>query len=77
MTTSYDQGDPEPVPEVIGVLDYTAPAHPDDQDSDRWGRTQHGWKGYKNGSKVYLDWPELVRRWGPVTELPKPCRREG
>lgn len=64
---SWDIGDPEP--ENVGsVHDYTHPANPEDHDSARWGRTYQGeWKGYKNGGSVYLDWAELVRRWGPVT----------
>lgn len=63
---TWDMGDPEPV--GVGGVD-------DDTDGDcdgcspHWGRTYQGeWKGYKDGGKVYLDWAELVRRWGPVTE---------
>lgn len=68
---TWDIGDPEPPDDVIGVSDYTAPDSDTsyDPDAPTWGRTaQHGWKGYKNGGKTYLDWAELVRRWGPVTE---------
>ncbi|GGG04189.1 hypothetical protein GCM10007304_17900 [Rhodococcoides trifolii] len=34
----------------------------------RFGRTTdgHWWKGYVNGGKVYLTWPELVRRYGAL-----------
>lgn len=63
----WDINDLEPEG-VVSVYDYTD--HDEfDADSNRWGKTTDGdWKGYKNGFKVYLDWPELVRRWGPVTE---------
>lgn len=38
--------------------------------SSSWGRTHDGqWKGYKDGGKCYLDEAELLRRWGPVTEV--------
>lgn len=72
-TRTWDMGDAEPETDVTKVLDCTAPADPEDADSDSWGRTYSGdWKGYKNGGKVYLDWAELVRRWGPVTaEAPR------
>lgn len=64
--TNYDCGDPEPVG-VIQVGDYTEDGyHLEDDDSFLWGRTKSDWKGYKNGGKVYLDWEELLRRWGPV-----------
>ncbi len=66
MTRTWDIGDPEPEPDVIVVLDGT---DSDGEDNPDWGRTYDGdWKGYKNGGKVYLDWAELVRRWGPVSE---------
>lgn len=71
---SWDMGDPEP-DDVTRVRDYTDEfATPDEQDSPIWGRVSGGfsgrasWKGYKNGAKTYLEWPELVRRWGPVQE---------
>lgn len=52
---------------VLQVMDYTGPGDEFDDDSPYWGRTDRGeWKGYKNGGKVYLEWAELVRRWGPV-----------
>ncbi len=65
---------PEPDDDVIGVTDYTGPVQ-DGDDSVTWGRVHRAgeggehseWKGYKDGNKVYLDWPELVRRWGPIT----------
>lgn len=62
---TWDIGDPEP--EGVGsVLDFTDgydDAHPS------WGRTHDGWwKGYKDGGKTYVQWDELVRRYGPVTE---------
>lgn len=62
----WDMGSGEPPEEVQAVLDYTAEG--EGEDSPHWGRTRSGWKGYKDGGKVYLDWPELVRRWGPVAE---------
>ena len=62
----WDLGSGEPPEEVQAVLDYTAEG--EGEDSPHWGRTASGWKGYKDGGKVYLDWPELVRRWGPVAE---------
>ena len=59
----WDFGDPEPEG-VLAVLDHT---DGDGDDSREWARTYDGeWKGYKDGSKVYLDWAELLRRWGPV-----------
>lgn len=70
---AWDQGDEAtpPPPEVIAVFDYTAPTASDGVDSAAWGRVVGSegreWKGYKNGGKVYLSWPELLRRWGPVT----------
>lgn len=62
----WDIGDPEP--EGVGsVHDGT---DGDEGCSPSWGRTYDGeWKGYKDGGKVYLDWAELVRRWGPVEEV--------
>jgi len=71
MTGCWDIGDPPPPDHVLVVRDDMG----DDQDDDsnQWGRTRGNvdgsgeWKGYKNGGKVYLDWAELVRRWGPVT----------
>lgn len=66
---SWDIGDPEPEG-VTRVYDHTHPADIDEEPA-LWGRTAGGdWKGYKNGGKIYLDWPELVRRWGPVEETP-------
>lgn len=52
------------------VLDYTYSPFGNDSDEDpEWHRTMDGdWKGYKDGGKEYLSWPELVRRWGPLTE---------
>ncbi len=65
VTRSWDIGDPEPEG-VNAVRDYT---DGDDDSSPSWGRTYAGeWKGYKDGGKTYLDWAELVRRWGPVKE---------
>jgi diadenosine tetraphosphatase ApaH/serine/threonine PP2A family protein phosphatase len=64
MQHRWDIDDPEPA-HVGHVHDLIA--EDEDDDSAHWGRTELGeWKGYKNGGKVYLDWPELVRRWGPV-----------
>lgn len=67
----YDLGDEQNVPpsHVWGLSDHTAPDN--EQDAYVWGRVKgrggQQWKGYKNGGKVYLDWPELLRRWGPLT----------
>ena len=66
---TWDMGDAEP--DVTAVWDYTDPGGSAEgwgNDSARWGRTAQGeWKGYKDGGKVYLEWAELVRRWGPLT----------
>lgn len=63
---TWDIGDPEP--EGVGSV-RDGFADDEDDDNNRWGKTTDGkhWKGYKNGGKVYLEWAELVRRWGPVT----------
>lgn len=64
----WDMGDPEPPEGVIGVVSMCEIF--DDEDDGRmvFGRTkQFGWKSYLNG-KIYLDWPEVVRRFGPVHE---------
>jgi hypothetical protein len=67
-TRRWDIGDPEPEG-VTAVRDYT---DGDDCCSSGWGRTVRGeWKGYKDGGKTYLDWAELVRRWGPVEVDPR------
>lgn len=57
----------EPMGDV--VLDHTfSPFGNVSDDSPEWHRTtSRGWKGYKDGGKEYLSWPELVRRWGPLT----------
>lgn len=68
MRRTWDMGDPPPPEEVTGVRDYTGNGEYDTEDSSHWARTPSGWKGYKNGGKVYLDWEELTRRWGPLTE---------
>lgn len=66
----WDIGDPPPPADVISVWDEMG--DDEDDDNNRWGRTTRNtdgwgdWKSYKNGSKVYLPWAELVRRWGPV-----------
>jgi hypothetical protein len=67
---TWDQGAPEPPPEVVCVTDYSTPDwDPCDPASPRWGRTTDGhWKGYKNGYKTYVGWDELTRRWGPLTD---------
>lgn len=67
MTDEYmvwDIGDPEPE-DVWGVLsDFV------DDDYDNpilFGKTYDGeWKTYLNGGKMYLDWDDVVRRFGPV-----------
>lgn len=67
MQRQWDIGDDEPEG-VTHVHDDTDDE--DDGNSSHWGRTDRGeWKGYKMGYKIYLDWPELVRRWGPVGEV--------
>jgi hypothetical protein len=70
-TARWDTGDQPPDDTVIGLCDYT-----DGQDcngcSNAWGRVtgRNGeWKGYKDGGKVYLDWAELTRRWGPLVAV--------
>lgn len=58
----------EPMGDV--VHDYTfSPYGRGEEDSPEWHRTMDGqeWKGHKGGGKDYLTWPELVRRWGPLT----------
>lgn len=64
----WDIGDPEPEG-VFAVRDYTD--YPDGKDPGAvWMRTYSGqWKGYKDDDKAYLEWADLVRRWGPVTEV--------
>lgn len=78
---TFDMGDPEPEVEGLVLFDYTAPDVDAvlDPDSPRWSggswasSPKRWWKGYKNGDRVYLDWAELVRRWGPLTtEEPTP-----
>lgn len=55
-------------PEPEGVLVVNDDTDNEGEDSNRWGRTFDGqWKGYKDGGKVYLEWAELERRWGPIT----------
>lgn len=55
-------------PEPEGVQIVSDDTDDDGDDSSRWARTMDGqWKGYKNGGKVYLEWVELERRWGPIT----------
>lgn len=69
---TWDIYDPRPVG-VTHVHDQSDDE--DDGNSSHWGLTSDGtdWKGYKGGHKVYLEWSELVRRWGPV-ELRVTCR---
>lgn len=69
---TWDIGSPEP--EGVGHV-HDLLAEDCDDDSAHWGRTTDGsWKGYKNGGKTYLDWADLVRRWGPVERREGPCR---
>ena len=69
----WDIGDPEPEG-VISVVEVDESGGIIECDSDNyantWGRTNNGngWKGYKDG-KEYRDWPDLVRRYGPVMEV--------
>ena len=69
----WRMGDAPPPEDVTCVADHTAEGRAqDDKDGWTWGRVigdQDEWKGYKNGGKIYLDWAELVRRWGPVAEV--------
>lgn len=70
--TAYDMGDPEPS-DVESVIDYRT--HNFDPRYDfcwdpQWVRTSRGWKGLENGNKVYLEWEELTRRYGPLSETP-------
>lgn len=64
----WDIGDPEPPEDVIGVVSMCEIF--DDEDGRLvFGRTlKFGWKSYLNDGKIYLDWPEVVRRFGPVCE---------
>lgn len=65
---TWDIGDPEPPEDVIGVVSMCEIF--DDEFGGRmvFGRTrQFGWKSYLDG-KIYLDWSEVVRRFGPVCE---------
>jgi hypothetical protein len=74
----WDIGSEPPEPAVFALADHTVEHDVrDDADSWTWGRVsapdpvsgESVWKGYKNGGKVYLDWSELVRRWGPLAEV--------
>lgn len=71
---TFDIGDAEPE-NIVMLTDYTDGS---DDSSPVWSKTYtpREWKGYKDGGKVYLQWDELVRRWGPLTtahlEWPKP-----
>ena len=64
---TWDIGSPEPdgvevVRSMCGIFD--------DEDCSplRFSRTCHGeWKTYLNGN-LYLEWNEVVRRFGPVDE---------
>ena len=67
----YDIGSTEPEG-IDQVVECDELGHPyvrewDDDADYTWSKTTEGtrWKGYKNG-KEYLEWPELVRRYGPV-----------
>lgn len=69
----FDIGDPEPE-DVTSVIEVDELGHlirfEDEGGSySTWARTSNGsgWKGYKGG-KEYRDWPDLVRRFGPVME---------
>lgn len=73
----FDVGSDQP-DDVVIMADHTAEGMVrDDHDSWTWGRVSAPdrsgggsvWKGYKNGGKVYLDWLELLRRWGPLAEV--------
>lgn len=59
-------GDPEPENIVMLNDDSSADC---DCSSSAWSRTYTPgeWKGYKDGGKVYLQWDELTRRYGPLT----------
>lgn len=64
MTEQWDLGDQQP-PNVRWVVESAEDVS--GEDSPHWALTSIGvWKGYKNGSKVYLDWATVLRRWGPV-----------
>lgn len=56
-------------PEPEGVQVVNDDTDNEGEDQNRWARTNNGtgWKGYKNGGSVYLEWEELERRWGPIT----------
>lgn len=62
-------GDPEPE-DVQQLVDYRADVYDADEGwHPYWGRTKHhGWKGYTDGDRTYIEWDELVRRYGPLRE---------
>lgn len=66
---TWDMGDTDPGKGVTSV----ATVEIDDEDCRpiHFGRTYSDdeWKGYDRGGKVYLSWAELVRRYGPITEV--------
>ena len=66
MSRTWDIGDAEPT-DIYVVFDDFGEDWGDN--SPRWARTftPGEWKGYKGG-KTYMDWDDLVRRFGPVRE---------
>lgn len=66
----WDMGDPEPGEEVVSVesmCDIFDDDYGDPRGFERSARM--GWKTYlETMGRVYLDWPELLRRFGPVRE---------
>lgn len=68
---TFDMGDPEPE-DVQSLVDYREDQYDPECTTDwypYWGRADHkGWKGYANGGKTYIEWDELVRRYGPLRE---------
>lgn len=73
MTTdppqTWDMGAPPPDETITAVI--AGFGEDDDGQPLRFGRTyaEDEWKGYVFGGKCYLSWAELLRRFGPVTEV--------
>jgi len=64
----WDIGYAEPGAEVVSVESMCGIFDDEDCTPLKFDRTVHGeWKTYLDG-KLYLEWPELVRRFGPVKE---------
>lgn len=66
---TWDIGDSDPG--VLVQLVKTTEITDDYGDPIQFGRKVDPdlWKGYDRGEKIYLSWIELVRRYGPITEV--------